>query len=184
MLAATEPIRLGPLPPTAAAALPAGRHAAAAEIGAELSPDWPQRDLLDLLTRQAEIAGEEAVWGIWLIIDRETNIVVGDIGFHGPPTARGSGRDRLLRGSQPPPSRLCDRGRNSTDRVGETSTASPHHRRRMLARRGVGARPGPRGLQPDRKAGRRAAVAALARRLSIGLGRADSGCAFAPFALA
>ena len=87
-----RPIRLGsahldltPLPAPAAAALPDDRTTAAAIIGAAIPGSWPQADLLDVLPMQAaaEPAGEP--FGIWLMIERDTKSVVGDIGFMGPP---------------------------------------------------------------------------------------------------
>lgn len=85
-----EQLRLHPLPPSAAAALPADRQTAAREIGAELDAEWPQPDLLDLLPGQADLSDEQAMWGIWVIADRDSGQVVGDIGFHAPPSADGS----------------------------------------------------------------------------------------------
>src|SRR5258708_6060138 len=59
-------------------------------LGATLHPDWPQPDLLDVLPAQAAAELDEIRFGIWLIIERNTNTVVGDIGFMGPPSAEGS----------------------------------------------------------------------------------------------
>jgi [ribosomal protein S5]-alanine N-acetyltransferase len=76
---------LRPLPAAAAAALPGDRREAAAMLGAILPAAWPQRDLLDVLPMQAAAGPGEERFGIWIIIERETNAVVGDIGFMGPP---------------------------------------------------------------------------------------------------
>ena len=73
-----------PLPAAAAAALPADRAEAAGIIGAILPDAWPLPDLLGVLPMQAATPDQER-FGIWLMIERETNTVVGDIGFHGPP---------------------------------------------------------------------------------------------------
>jgi ribosomal-protein-alanine N-acetyltransferase len=74
-----------PLPSAAAAALPAGRAEAARIIGAILPDAWPLPDLLGVLPMQAAATPDHERFGIWLIVERETNTVVGDIGFHGPP---------------------------------------------------------------------------------------------------
>jgi [ribosomal protein S5]-alanine N-acetyltransferase len=86
----TERLALVPLDPAAAAALPDGRISAAQLIGAELSDDWPAGDLLDVLPMQASIPPEQAHYGIWVILERTTNTVVGDIGFFGPPGPAGA----------------------------------------------------------------------------------------------
>jgi ribosomal-protein-alanine N-acetyltransferase len=87
-----RPIRLGsarleltPLRAAAAAALPDDRAAASRAIGATLPDPWPQMDLLDVLPVQAAAEPADEPFGIWLMIERETNPVVGDIGFMGPP---------------------------------------------------------------------------------------------------
>ena len=87
-----RPIRIGgrrleltPLPAAAAAALPDDRSAAAAVIGSSLAAAWPQTDLLDVLPMQAAAEPAAEPFGIWLIIERDTNTVVGDVGFMGPP---------------------------------------------------------------------------------------------------
>lgn len=87
---ATAHLWLVPLPPGVAAGLPADRDRAARELRAELSPDWPQPDLLDVLPRQARFGPEEAGWGIWAIVVRDERLVVGDAGFFGPPADDGS----------------------------------------------------------------------------------------------
>jgi RimJ/RimL family protein N-acetyltransferase len=84
-----DQVLLRPLPPAAARALPGRREHAAREIGTQLSPDWPQPDLLDVLPLQANATPEQARWGIWVIIDRSDQLVVGDIGFFGPPSPDG-----------------------------------------------------------------------------------------------
>lgn len=87
-----RPIRLGgarleltPLPAAAAAALPDDRSAAAGVIGSSLPAAWPLADLLDVIPMQAAAEPDDERFGIWLIIERDTNTVVGDIGFMGPP---------------------------------------------------------------------------------------------------
>jgi ribosomal-protein-alanine N-acetyltransferase len=78
-------LELTPLPAAAAAALPEDRSTAAGVIGSTLPAAWPQADLLDVLPMQAAAEPAAERFGIWLIIERDTNTVVGDIGFMGPP---------------------------------------------------------------------------------------------------
>ena len=86
----TARLELRPLPAAAARALPDDRGTAARLLGAALSPDWPQADLLDLLPSQAAAARGEQRFGVWVITERESKMVVGDIGFVGPPGEDGS----------------------------------------------------------------------------------------------
>jgi RimJ/RimL family protein N-acetyltransferase len=81
----TERLELRPLPTAAAAALPGDRDGAARLIGAKLSDEWPQPDVLAILPRHAELDEDSARFGVWAIIERVSGTVVGDIGFHGPP---------------------------------------------------------------------------------------------------
>lgn len=76
---------LTPLPAAGAAALPDDREKAAATIGSKLPAAWPRADLLDVLPMQAAAEPADERFGIWLIIERDTNTVIGDIGFMGPP---------------------------------------------------------------------------------------------------
>lgn len=85
-LVRTERLELRPVPPEAAAALADDRAVAASLIGAELDPGWPRRDLLDVLPRQSARNHDQARFGVWMIILRETQTVIGDAGFHGPPS--------------------------------------------------------------------------------------------------
>jgi [ribosomal protein S5]-alanine N-acetyltransferase len=85
----TERLELRPLPRAAALAMPDDRETAAGAIGATLLPEWPQADLLDVLPQQAAAAPDEARFGVWTIVERETRTVVGDVGFMGPPDAEG-----------------------------------------------------------------------------------------------
>jgi [ribosomal protein S5]-alanine N-acetyltransferase len=82
----TERLELRPLPPAVAAVLPGDRAAAEALLGATLPADWPQGDLLDVLPLQARSSGRAADFGVWVLIERATQTVVGDAGFKGLPT--------------------------------------------------------------------------------------------------
>jgi ribosomal-protein-alanine N-acetyltransferase len=79
-------LELRPLPPAAAAAALAGdRDLAAALLDSTLPPDWPQDDLRDILPILASANPLSAGFGAWVIVERDTNKVVGDAGFLGPP---------------------------------------------------------------------------------------------------
>ena len=86
----TERIEVRPLPALAAAALPEGREQASRILNATLPAAWPQPDLLDVLPLQAAASPEAECFGVWVIIERDTGSVVGDIGFLGPPDAAGA----------------------------------------------------------------------------------------------
>jgi len=86
-LLSTEHLDLTPLPVRAAAALPEDRGAAARLLGAKLSAEWPDPHLVGILRRHAE--GPEH-FGVWVMVERDTATVVGDIGFHGPPDGSGT----------------------------------------------------------------------------------------------
>jgi len=82
---AGDRLELRPLAPAAAAALFDDREVAAALVGATLPPDWPQPDLLEAMPLLAKARSETEGFGAWVMIERATNTVVGDVGFLGPP---------------------------------------------------------------------------------------------------
>jgi RimJ/RimL family protein N-acetyltransferase len=59
-------------------------------LGVALHREWPQADLLDVLPLQAAIEPDEERLGVWVMIERESATVVGDIGFLGAPGTDGS----------------------------------------------------------------------------------------------
>ena len=81
----TDHLELRPLPQAAAAALPDDRDGAGNLIGAKLSDGWPTLDVLDVLPRHSKLDQDSVQFGVWLMIERESGTVVGDIGFFGPP---------------------------------------------------------------------------------------------------
>ena len=85
----THRLELRPLPARAAGALPDDRATASRLLGAALPGEWPLPDLLDVLPIQASASPEDERYGVWVVIERESAIVVGDIGFFGPPDAAG-----------------------------------------------------------------------------------------------
>ena len=85
----TTRLELRPLPSAAARALPDDRETAARVLGASLSGDWPQPDLLDVLPMQAAVGPGGERFGVWVMIERGSTTVVGDLGFMGPPDEDG-----------------------------------------------------------------------------------------------
>ncbi len=86
----TTRLLLRPLPSAAAGALPDDRETAARLLGVSVPPEWPQAELLDVLPSQAAVAHGEDRFGVWVIVERESRTVVGDIGFIGPPGDEGT----------------------------------------------------------------------------------------------
>ena len=78
-----------PLPIEVALLLLEDRPAAVRALGVELSPEWPAPHLAGVLRRHAAASEPDACFGVWVMIERATGTVVGDIGFHGPPDAAG-----------------------------------------------------------------------------------------------
>src|SRR5262249_32557640 len=64
---------------------PGNRDEAEQLLGAALPLEWPLEDLLDVLPLQAAASGPGLIFGIWVLVERETKTVVGDAGFKGPP---------------------------------------------------------------------------------------------------
>jgi ribosomal-protein-alanine N-acetyltransferase len=77
------------MPPGAAAFLPADRAGATALLRASLDDEWPQPDIRDLMPVHACRSFSDAAFGIWVMIETATNVVVGDIGFFRAPDAAG-----------------------------------------------------------------------------------------------
>jgi [ribosomal protein S5]-alanine N-acetyltransferase len=86
----SDRLELIPLPAAAAAALPSDRAEASRLLGATLASDWPQPDLLAVLPLQASATPNGETFGVWVMVERRTSTVVGDIGFIGPPDPTGS----------------------------------------------------------------------------------------------
>lgn len=86
----TDKLELRPLPVSAAAALPENREEASLVLGSQLDPEWPDTDLLGILRRHAQAGPQAERFGVWVMIERDSGTVVGDIGFHAPPDAAGT----------------------------------------------------------------------------------------------
>lgn len=85
----TQQLILRPMPVAAASRLPADRTGAAQLIGASLDDAWPLPDILELLPLFAARSDAEAAFGAWVVIEAESDTVVGDIGFIRPPDDAG-----------------------------------------------------------------------------------------------
>lgn len=85
----TTRLDLRPLPAAVARALPHDRETAALLLGLTLPAAWPQADLFDVLPIHAAARSEE-LFGVWVMIERESETVIGDIGFMGPPGEDGT----------------------------------------------------------------------------------------------
>jgi [ribosomal protein S5]-alanine N-acetyltransferase len=86
----TDRLELKPLPVQAAEALPRDRQTASRVLGSRLCAEWPDPNLLGVLRRHAGIQVAAECFGVWVIIERSSGSVVGDIGFHGPPDVDGT----------------------------------------------------------------------------------------------
>jgi ribosomal-protein-alanine N-acetyltransferase len=84
----TPQLRLIPCTVAAAQAAATDRAVFAALLGVRVPDDWPAEDLRDFLPVYGRIVDEAAArqgWGIWLMLDPAEGVLVGDIGFKGPP---------------------------------------------------------------------------------------------------
>lgn len=86
----TDHLELKPLPARAAAALPEDRDAASRALGSRLSAEWPDPHLVGVLRRHARASLDAERFGVWVMIERCSASVVGDIGFRGPPGDSGT----------------------------------------------------------------------------------------------
>jgi ribosomal-protein-alanine N-acetyltransferase len=84
----TQRLRLVPCTVAAAQAATADRAAFEALLGVRVPDDWPAEDLRDFLPVYGRIVDAQAArqgWGIWLMLNPAEGMLVGDIGFKGPP---------------------------------------------------------------------------------------------------
>ena len=81
----TERLTVRPLPVAAARMLPGDRDGAASHMRVALAADWPQADLFDVLPMQAAWCSTGEPYGVWMVIDVASGMVIGDVGFVGPP---------------------------------------------------------------------------------------------------
>ena len=85
----TGRLELKPLSSQAAAALSENQEEASRILGATFPPEWPQPDLLGILALRPPSSPEAERFGVWVMIERDSRSVVGDIGFKGPPDDAG-----------------------------------------------------------------------------------------------
>ena len=86
----TDHLELKPLPARAAAALPEDREAACRALGSRLCAEWPDPHLHGVLRRHAGASPDTECFGVWVMIERCSASVVGDIGFRGLPDDAGT----------------------------------------------------------------------------------------------
>ena len=86
----TDHLELKPLPVQAAAALPEDREAACRALGARLSAEWPDPSFVGVLRRHAGASADTECFGVWVMIERGSRTVIGDIGFRGPSDEAGT----------------------------------------------------------------------------------------------
>jgi ribosomal-protein-alanine N-acetyltransferase len=94
-LAPLRPARLEVVPCTLAVARAAvgERSRLASLLAAQVPDDWPAEDLqvvLPFYAQQLELDPLLLGWGIWVAVDLERRVLVGDAGFKGPPDANGA----------------------------------------------------------------------------------------------
>ncbi len=85
-------IILRPVDAVLAQALYDDRAGAGQMVGAILHRDFPDADLTSMLPVHAEdlaAAPGSAPWGLWLVVYKPVRMVVGAVGFQGPPDATG-----------------------------------------------------------------------------------------------
>jgi len=85
----TERLELKPLTSQAAAALSENQDEASRILGATFPAEWPRPDLLGILAIRAPSSPEAERFGVWVMIERDSGSVGGDIGFKGPPDEAG-----------------------------------------------------------------------------------------------
>lgn len=89
----TPHLRLVPCSVSAAQAAVNDRAVLAAQLGMRVPEDWPAEDLRDFLPVYGQLVGAETAeqgWGIWLVLLPAEAVLVGDIGFKGPPDNTGA----------------------------------------------------------------------------------------------
>jgi ribosomal-protein-alanine N-acetyltransferase len=85
----TDRLLLRPITAATAAALVANHGAATELLGAVIPAEWPHPNLIDFLPQLAAVGDALQPFGALAIVERATNEVVGDIGFHGRPDTEG-----------------------------------------------------------------------------------------------
>lgn len=86
----TDRLVLVNLPAQIAASLLDDRGEACRLLGTPFHDEWPGAALLRVLPRQVAATPVEECFGVWVMVERHGDTVVGDIGFHGPPDKSGS----------------------------------------------------------------------------------------------
>lgn len=88
----SERLTLKPLTLAVAQSLLAGCDQELTRLGIVPSDNWPTEDTLDVLpvfVSQLERQGTPSGFETWMIVEKRSGRVIGDIGFHGPPNELG-----------------------------------------------------------------------------------------------
>lgn len=62
-------------------------------LGAKVPEDWQKTEVQDFLPKYAQMLVDDPAnlgWGVWLMIQSQENILIGDLGFGGKPDDSGS----------------------------------------------------------------------------------------------
>ena len=89
----TARLRLLPCSAQVAHAAPTNRAEVERSLDVHVPDDWPASDLRDFLPVYAQLLDEDPSqlgWGIWLVIDKGEQTLIGDAGFQGAPDAGGT----------------------------------------------------------------------------------------------
>lgn len=93
MVLTTSRLTLVACPLEVAQALLSDRQEAAQILGVGLPSGWPSPEIegiLPLYVQELLHDPEALGWGIWISVNRETNVIVGDAGFKGRPDRAGT----------------------------------------------------------------------------------------------
>lgn len=88
----TERLRLVPVTLEITRSLLSGSNEEVEKLGIRVDLSWPTKDTMDILpiiNKSLEIDKVPSGFEFWMIVQKDTMEVVGDIGFHGKPNAEG-----------------------------------------------------------------------------------------------
>src|SRR6266498_3661369 len=75
---------------TGGRSLSGGSGGSGRTLDARISAEWPDPHLVGVLRRHAGTSVDTECFGVWVMIERCSGTVIGDIGFHGPPDDTGT----------------------------------------------------------------------------------------------
>jgi RimJ/RimL family protein N-acetyltransferase len=88
LLIQTERLDLFPCPPQVARAAYGGKRQMESLLGAQIAPDWLNKEARGLMTYYAQWLEHDPTmlgWGLWLLKLRSERIIIGSSGFKGKP---------------------------------------------------------------------------------------------------